>query len=521
MIKILIVDDMPIFREYLKTAIDWKTYGFEVVGEASNGQIALEMAAKLYPDIILADITMPYMDGLTLSQRILEDYSDTSIVLISGNADFSYAQKALRLGVSDYILKPFEKEELILTLLKIQDNIQKSMEIIEAEKLQNQKDQSSYLRLLIYGRNNTNDTKITKELSALDINLLSNHYMVITYDIERIGISNDKQAWRQNLKKLITSQLDDEIDFYVFDDYEGRIVTVHNIPNAFIVDEIKDSIEDLIPIVSKAIDYNFTVGLGTVHKTFAGIRQSYLESLNALNARHELGQNRLIEFNSTSEESKRFSFYSSEVNENLLTALKTGSWTRIEEELNETFDQIKKMTMSNEYIHLMYMGLLSLLLSHIVQSAKDIDVILGEDFDPSKRIKTTLSHESQQTFIKESFYKTNTFIKNHKLSKSEKIARDTSNYINENFMNSSLSIDMIAKSQLINQTYLRTMFKSEMNMTISDFITKVRMERAYQLIKENSLKLSAISEAVGYNDSSYFSKCFKKYYGVSPKKMRD
>ena len=153
MIKIMIVDDMPVYRDYLRNFIDWKAYGFEACCEARDGREALELYEQYQPDIVLADIMMPYMDGLELSERLLKDNPDVSIILITGNSEFEYARKAVKLGVCDYIVKPFEKEELIIALLKLQDNINRVLE------LKNQKDEllgerrEQLLRQFIYARN--------------------------------------------------------------------------------------------------------------------------------------------------------------------------------------------------------------------------------------------------------------------------------------------------------------------------------------------------------------------------------
>ena len=146
MIRIMIVDDMPIFLEYLRGCIDWNSYGFEICCEAHDGKEALDKIEEFYPDVVLTDITMPYINGLELAERITRDYPAISVILITGNNEFEYARKAVKLGVCDYIVKPFEKEELILSLLKLQDNIGKVVESTD-----NQKDEhSEELRALIY-----------------------------------------------------------------------------------------------------------------------------------------------------------------------------------------------------------------------------------------------------------------------------------------------------------------------------------------------------------------------------------
>ena len=104
----------------------------------------------------------------------------------------------------------------------------------------------------------------------------------------------------------------------------------------------------------------------------------------------------------------------------------------------------------------------------------------------------------------------------HMDSKWAQIAKQAKTYVDETYSNPDLTIDMISRSLFVNQTYLRRMFKDEFQMTISDYITKCRMEKAKEMILTENSKLAYISTKVGYNDTSYFSKCFKKYFGYLP-----
>jgi two-component system response regulator YesN len=96
------------------------------------------------------------------------------------------------------------------------------------------------------------------------------------------------------------------------------------------------------------------------------------------------------------------------------------------------------------------------------------------------------------------------------------VAKQAKLYIDNHYANEDFSMNVLSKELLVNQTYLRKMFKNELGMTITDYLLKVRMDHAKDLIMDAYYKLSAISELVGYKDPGYFSKCFKKYYGVSP-----
>lgn len=104
--KILIVDDEEEVRSSIMRKMQWEQLGYQLVGDAENGEDALEKVRGLEPDLVLTDIKMPYMDGLTLTKYIKEERNSTEIVIFSGFDDFEYAQKAIKLGVIEYILKP-------------------------------------------------------------------------------------------------------------------------------------------------------------------------------------------------------------------------------------------------------------------------------------------------------------------------------------------------------------------------------------------------------------------------------
>ena len=124
MIKVLIVDDEMLVRYGLFTTIDWESYGFEIVGDAKNGKVALELVNELQPDIIISDIRMPIMDGLEFICELKNRGIEKEVVILSGYDDFNYAKKALEYGASAYLLKPIENDELINVLLKLKNKLE-------------------------------------------------------------------------------------------------------------------------------------------------------------------------------------------------------------------------------------------------------------------------------------------------------------------------------------------------------------------------------------------------------------
>lgn len=137
MVKIFLVEDEKFVREGIKNEIDWKLYGFDFVGEAADGELALPLIEMSRPDILITDIKMPFMDGLELGRIVKEKFPETVIIFLSGYDDFDYAQKAIHIGASEYLLKPISKEKLLSVLKKIKTVIiSKSNNTVENIKIE-------------------------------------------------------------------------------------------------------------------------------------------------------------------------------------------------------------------------------------------------------------------------------------------------------------------------------------------------------------------------------------------------
>ena len=131
MLKTFLVEDEVVVRETIKKMIPWEEHGFCLVGEAADGEMALPLIRKTKPDLLITDIKMPFMDGLTLARMVKKDMPEIRIVILSGYDDFNYAKQAIGIGVEDYLLKPITKKAFIERLEEIRSHY---------EKQQNQKE---------------------------------------------------------------------------------------------------------------------------------------------------------------------------------------------------------------------------------------------------------------------------------------------------------------------------------------------------------------------------------------------
>ena len=128
MLKIFLVEDESIVREGLRDNIPWQQYGYKFVGEASDGEMALPLIQKTRPDVLLTDIRMPFMDGLSLSRIVHQEFPETKIIIISGYDDFEYARQAIALGVEQYLLKPVTRANLQKVLTELRTKIESEQE---------------------------------------------------------------------------------------------------------------------------------------------------------------------------------------------------------------------------------------------------------------------------------------------------------------------------------------------------------------------------------------------------------
>ena len=211
MIRMLIVDDEYYIRLGIRSAIDWQSIGIEIVGEAEDGEQGLELALELKPDLILMDIRMPFMDGLELMEKISEEHLDCGIIVLSGYDEFEYAQRAIKYGVLDYLLKPIDKQKLKETVQNASAAVRKRRSVQHYQNLVDQEQTSirtQFLRDLIFGRINDDD-EIASRSKALDLPLLDSPCQAIFIKLDDYSILERQLSADalRNLRAVITSHL--------------------------------------------------------------------------------------------------------------------------------------------------------------------------------------------------------------------------------------------------------------------------------------------------------------------------
>ena len=176
--RVLLVDDEEDIREGISRKMDWLGLGFSLVGEAANGQDALELAESLRPDVILTDIKMPFMDGLELCRILTDRLPAARFVVFSGFDAFEYAKQAVTYQAFDYLLKPIDADELAETLIRLSGQIAREQRLVDhVQKIEKQSDRGKrllrerFLRRLVFGRMHMTQQQLTEQMRRLEISL--------------------------------------------------------------------------------------------------------------------------------------------------------------------------------------------------------------------------------------------------------------------------------------------------------------------------------------------------------------
>ncbi len=498
MLKIMIVDDVSIFLDYLRGFIDWETYGFQICGEASDGVEALKLIEEVSPDILLTDITMPYMDGLTLAEKVAKHYPNISTILITGNSEFEYARKALKIGVCDYIVKPFEKEELLLSLLKQKDHINQALEARTLQNALEQEQRELRLRKLILGRHRSwAEHKASLEKSG--VNFISDYFLVASLKASASQLDQIEEIhdWESIIVDMLRGRIEVDGQVYVFNDYENNMIVLMNFANENEMKKYKSyDLSDIQKIIKKQLDIDFTLGISEPCYGIDQIKVAYSQAMGSSQTSNLLYSWDIID---------RLNKGLDQLNEELICRTLADEFDYFRDNLNGRNPEV------------LFSGLLSILYTNIINSGRTIESIYGADFSPYQRLTPGIGLEEIQRVMESFYLQAIHYREKNASTKAAQIVQAVKAYIDKHYQDSDLSISDISTATLINQTYLRSNFKSETGMTISEYITKYRMTLAKQLLEEPEAKVSQVAELVGYSDESYFSKAFKKYYGSSPK----
>ena len=525
MYSVMIVDDEPIIRKGLKKIINWEEYDFNIVCEARDGEEALELLKEYSIDFIISDIKMQKITGIELLRKIRENGLDTLVLLLSGYDEFTYAQEGIRLGAFDYILKPLDAQKLKNILNNAYDKL----------AMKEKKDHEYNVNKIISGEKVLYDLLRGKNLMLMDeyisqynLPLIKGKVQVAIVEINEIIISsedlteNDEWNYLNNeVNELIEKELkkSDIEHFSVLDgDFGKRIILVQTDKNIEISDFNQSFIEVLKEILktsSEKYQIKLNIGVGNAYNQLYSIYKSYLNAKEALKYKYVLGTNKLIQLDELAEIRKKNFVYPIEKEKALINSILIGKEDS-SSILRELVSEIASMLNSDIFsINIAFTQVVDNIYNNVLKKYS----FLEDVYDLSQIINIGfLGVETLEDIEKQlidNIEKLIDIIKEYNLNQSDNIVQKACEYV-LNHIDEDIALSSIANNLNISKNYLCSIFKQQTGENFLEYATKAKMERAKILLKRHDYKVYEVSDLLGYKETSYFSKLFKKHTGYTP-----
>lgn len=535
MIKVFLVEDEIVIREAIHKMIPWAEYGFELIGEAKDGEMALPLIKKSRPDVLITDIKMPFMDGLTLSRLVKKDLPNTKIIIISGYDDFDYARQAISLGIEQYLLKPISKAEFLEVLEGIRSKYEKENEQkLYYQKFENEikayekNAQRDFFELLV--SEDVDLQKIYEQADKLQIDIMAQCYNLVLFDV---GTKTDYQ----NLEDMYSNDAADvqnKIDTF-FVNHRGNYQIFRNQQFNYAVlikgDESEvdqlttDCIDSLKEIFEENGELEWFVCAGKKVERLSLMSECYKEAMKSFAYRY-LGYRYVFSYENVEKTGAEEDMNLQNIDMNavkqeiiynfLCNALEEEVDSFVKNYLQMIGGEALRSKMFQQYILLNLHFCLKSFAEKLGYEKSEIDDYLKLICD--ERIKST---ENLEKIIGSILRKGIKLREESSKGRNQSVIRTALQYMEENFADDSLTLNRVAGVANVSANHFSALFSQEMEQTFIEYLTQLRMNKAKELLRCTNKRSGEIALEVGYKDPHYFSFLFKKTQGCTPSEYRN
>lgn len=531
--RIMVVDDEEEIRLGIIKKIDWEANGFVVVGDAENGKDALEKAEKLNPDIVMTDIKMPFMDGLELGKKLSEIMPSTKVIIFSGSDDFEYAQKAIKINVIEYVLKPINSVELIEVLKKLKDQLDREYdEKRNIEKLYNHYIESlpvireQFLVGTIEGRIGELQWKEQGEKLGIDfkekyltVALIQGDGVSILQEMNSKHLIEESALISISIKKVLDDNMGNYCKYISFL-YSDMVVVIGSLEDKEDIVQFIRGLNDICKLYERIMSVNISAGVGYICNSPTQIRYSYRAAQNALDYRVMLGNGKAIYIEDVEPDNSIHLQLDEQEERTMLNSIKIASKEEIIETVDKLFQKVEDLLLPFNQYRIYLMEIMTALLKLVQAYKLDISEVFGENFDCYNYIEAFDSINETKNWFISIATKVNDLIKRERVNSSKLLVEKAKEYVRENYSDYEMSVEKVCSQLHVSSTYFSTIFKRETEMNFVNYLTSVRLEEAVRLLNTTDEKTYSIATKVGYPEANYFSYVFKRKFGVSPSKYR-
>ena len=513
----MIADDEVHIRNLLKYLIHWEELGLELTGEFDNGQDLLSAAAADPPDLVITDIQMPEMDGLEMIRNLHDACPACRYIIISGYRDFSYAQSAVKLGVSDYILKPIEEEDLNSALGKIVRD--------PGRKEEPPKDRHrGKLVSVVLGQRMLDSVE---EMNAEYGCRFSPDgiFMVVWMRLCRTSRESNVASMAEGIMDALRGRLAPictDLEYFMVSRLSyAMLVQIGEDRKDLFVRTMDQAYGEMIQTGYRPDGERFYLSVGKAVSDPRDLRQSMESARFFINGRLTFGESRIYfadHMRKAESWQKESLSFPPEMSRRLEKAVEKGNAEEIREAIQQMFDRFREEDNPTLYVHMCrWAG------ETITRKLEQ----LGVNFDRTRSLTEDLYLEIENSDTVDMLRSCLTdFCVNamqaclmERKKNPHAYIQMATDYIDAHFAEN-LSLPLIADKIHVNPAYLSALFKEETGKNYSEYLTERRMEEARTLLMNEDMSISEIAEAVGYNNTRYFSRLFETQTGVKPSEYR-
>lgn len=511
MYKVLLVDDENIFLNFMSKVVDWTIEGCEIVGTASDGEQALSLILSQHPDVVFLDINMSGMNGLEVCRKLTEERNTTKIIITTAHNEFSFAQKAIKLNVFDYLLKPFDKTELLDALHRCIEQLKKEQAVQQRANVQKQADELKII--LEYGLDDKRKQRVIQQdarqltdIQYLPVILKSKNNTALSTDItdqllakyiDIYGISSYALGFFRYGMTIIHQFGHKPCDLQALGHYYKNLLgdaRASNIQNVCFGEPV--------------------MGLMQLNEGYA---KAKIVTENSVKFQAKLLFYQMIQHN---EEQSRV-YTAQDINE-LIKCVEQTDNQQADHLIARIFGLQDTHTISFNYIISVYHALVARVIAHYHVTE---DQNLGGYSDVADQllqdIKDCSNHSQILSVVNNAVYELfSDFAKVQSASKKDVLVTNIEGYLAENYQNSELTVSQIAVDLFFENSYIRRVYKLQCGKTIMNKLEEIRIKQAKKLLNETSLKNSEIAQMCGFSDQYYFSKRFKLTTGKTPSEYK-
>ena len=502
MYSVMLVDDEKLILQGLMNIIDWEGLGLRIVETSQNGYEALEKFKKISVDIIVTDINMPRLTGLELIKEIRSINSKTKFVILTGYDEFTYAKEAIKYGVESYILKPINEEELEEALIGI-------VKYLNDKKQEKNKILDKNSKLIEYIEGKFNESYIYEMQDLISIEVEEKAYTVANIIIEKENNGGE----HININNIIEKYTIEKYE--VLHRYSNQTIIINSWDKNTCRNEIIKYYEEIKDHIISKLNEGVFISIGDTVFDIKNLKKSYNISNELKKYILTEGTNKCVYSEKVKIERGSSIDFKEEIEcINKLIIEKNNK--ELEKYICNILDN-KELNPKNIYD---FSIKVIILVDNIANEFK-FNQKYGKDSLSNTIIQ--LSNESTRESVKafiirevEELVET-MYINSIKYSP---VVQQIISIINDKYYEE-LSLKTLASQYNINSSYLGQIFSKETGSSFSEYLNKTRNMKAKELILNTNMKINDISKEIGYTDTSYFYRKFKKHYGVSPSTLRE